>query len=110
MAETTPMGNASKSKILKRTTKRPLFVMPRIFLKDWNGRGSRVRTRDLRFWRPSLYQLSYTPRAVVLITRTVSGWQDLLPRDIPQCSSDQRHGSTGKYQQDDANKDKERNR
>src|SRR6056297_1559293 len=27
-----------------------------------NGRGSRVRTRDLRFWRPSLYQLSYTPR------------------------------------------------
>ncbi len=25
------------------------------------GRGSRVRTRDLRFWRPSLYQLSYTP-------------------------------------------------
>ena len=28
-----------------------------------NGRGSRVRTRDLRFWRPSLYQLSYTPKA-----------------------------------------------
>jgi hypothetical protein len=26
-----------------------------------NGRGSRVRTRDLRFWRPPLYQLSYTP-------------------------------------------------
>ena len=25
------------------------------------GRGSRARTRDLRFWRPSLYQLSYTP-------------------------------------------------
>ena len=25
------------------------------------GRGSRVRTRDLRFWRPPLYQLSYTP-------------------------------------------------
>ena len=28
-----------------------------------NGRGTRVRTRDLRFWRPSLYQLSYTPTA-----------------------------------------------
>src|SRR6056297_265479 len=27
----------------------------------WFGRGSRARTRDLRFWRPSLYQLSYTP-------------------------------------------------
>ena len=26
-----------------------------------SGRGSRVRTRDLRFWRPPLYQLSYTP-------------------------------------------------
>jgi hypothetical protein len=26
-----------------------------------NGRGSRVRTRGLRFWRPPLYQLSYTP-------------------------------------------------
>ena len=27
-----------------------------------NGRGSRIRTRDPRFWRPMLYQLSYTPR------------------------------------------------
>jgi hypothetical protein len=26
-----------------------------------DGRGNRDRTRDLRFWRPSLYQLSYTP-------------------------------------------------
>jgi hypothetical protein len=26
------------------------------------GRGSRIRTRDPRFWRPMLYQLSYTPR------------------------------------------------
>src|SRR5690606_11800966 len=25
------------------------------------GRGSRARTDDLRFWRPPLYQLSYTP-------------------------------------------------
>ena len=25
------------------------------------GRGDRIRTRDLRFWRPPLYQLSYTP-------------------------------------------------
>ena len=27
------------------------------------GRGSRTWTRDLRFWRPPLYQLSYTPTA-----------------------------------------------
>ena len=25
------------------------------------GRGGRTRTRDLRFWRPLLFQLSYTP-------------------------------------------------
>ena len=26
-----------------------------------NGRGSRIRTHGPRFWRPMLYQLSYTP-------------------------------------------------
>jgi len=26
-----------------------------------SGRGSRTRTCDTRFWRPVLYQLSYTP-------------------------------------------------
>ena len=26
-----------------------------------NGRGARIRTVGLRFWRPTLYQLSYTP-------------------------------------------------
>ena len=25
------------------------------------GRGSKIRTHDTRFWRPVLYQLSYTP-------------------------------------------------
>ena len=25
------------------------------------GRGSKIRTHDTRFWRPMLYQLSYTP-------------------------------------------------
>ena len=25
------------------------------------GRGSKIRTHDPRFWRPMLYQLSYTP-------------------------------------------------
>src|SRR5947209_567419 len=29
-------------------------------------RGSRARTRDLWFWRPPLYQLSYTPRQAIL--------------------------------------------
>ena len=31
------------------------------FLTDRLGRGRRIRTRDPRFWRPVLYQLSYTP-------------------------------------------------
>ena len=26
-----------------------------------SGRGGRIRTRDLRFWRPLLFHLSYTP-------------------------------------------------
>ena len=26
-----------------------------------NSRGSRIRTHDLRFWRPLFYQLNYTP-------------------------------------------------
>ena len=26
-----------------------------------NGRSGRIRTPDLRFWRPALYQLSYAP-------------------------------------------------
>ena len=28
------------------------------------GRGRRIRTLDLRFWRPPLYQLSYTPSVI----------------------------------------------
>ena len=27
----------------------------------YNGRGRRIRTLGTRFWRPLLYQLSYTP-------------------------------------------------
>ena len=31
-----------------------------------NGRGRRIRTLGTRFWRPLLYQLSYTPTLVGL--------------------------------------------
>ena len=34
------------------------------------GRGSRARTCDLRFWRPPLYQLSYTPSAPSRLPRS----------------------------------------
>ena len=36
------------------------------------GRGSRTRTHDQRFWRPRLYQLSYTP--IFNIGRTMNWW------------------------------------
>ena len=32
-----------------------------VFRLGFFGRGRRIRTRDPRFWRPVLYQLSYTP-------------------------------------------------
>ena len=34
-----------------------------------NGGGARDRTADLRFWRPTLCQLSYTPRCTVIDNR-----------------------------------------
>ena len=34
------------------------------------GRGGRTRTRDPRFWRPVLYQLSYTPLHSYIISHT----------------------------------------
>ena len=34
------------------------------------GRGGRTRTRDPRFWRPVLYQLSYTPMHSYIISHT----------------------------------------
>ena len=30
------------------------------------GRGRRIRTLDTRFWRPLLYQLSYTPSLIFI--------------------------------------------
>ena len=38
--------------------------------KDFYGRGRKIRTLDTRFWRPLLYQLSYTP---ISLTESPSG-------------------------------------
>ena len=46
-------------------------------MRAGNGRGSRARTRDLRFWRPSLYQLSYTPKAEARGSARPGGFQAL---------------------------------
>ena len=32
------------------------------------GRGGETRTRDTRFWRPVLYQLSYAPKSFSLLS------------------------------------------
>ena len=68
----TPSFRARKRKVRRgqsfalHTTSSCLLPLPRkkpsayangFFL----GRGRRIRTRDPRFWRPVLYQLSYTP-------------------------------------------------
>ena len=36
------------------------------------GRGRRIRTRDPRFWRPVLYQLSYTPVFITVLLYTIT--------------------------------------
>ncbi len=40
-----------------------------------NGRGDRIRTRGPRFWRPMLYQLSYTPLGAAGHTARKAHWQ-----------------------------------
>jgi hypothetical protein len=43
-----------------------------VWIDGLNGRGMETRTPDLRFWRPSLYQLSYTPtRHSIFLDKTV---------------------------------------
>ena len=36
----------------------------RLRLRKHSGRGRRIRTLGTRFWRPLLYQLSYTPMSL----------------------------------------------
>ena len=45
----------------QKTTEFPWFFDVSSILYDYDGRGTKNRTRDTRFWRPLLYQLSYTP-------------------------------------------------
>ena len=42
--------------------KKSLAKMLRII----SGRGGETRTRDTRFWRPVLYQLSYAPKVFAI--------------------------------------------
>ena len=37
------------------------YIIEQLALYQTSGRGRRIRTLGTRFWRPLLYQLSYTP-------------------------------------------------
>ena len=37
-------------------------------MDDSSGRGGKTRTRDTWFWRPVLYQLSYAPKNMYIVT------------------------------------------
>lgn len=39
----------------------PIGKIDKVFGLFVFGRGRRIRTLDLRFWRPLFYQLNYTP-------------------------------------------------
>ena len=38
-----------------------MLYRQRTYMRNLHGRGRRIRTLGTRFWRPLLYQLSYTP-------------------------------------------------
>ncbi len=52
-------GNHSEAGI--QTIKKPALLLA--FL---SGRGGGTRTPNIRFWRPTLYQLNYAPKALLL--------------------------------------------
>ena len=61
----------SEERKVKREKYKKKKPLTRLFLF---GRGSRLRTHGLRFWRPSLYQLSYTPKYKRLFSTHVFWW------------------------------------
>ncbi len=40
----------------------------------YHGRGRRIRTLGTRFWRPLLYQLSYTPKSLGVVPPAIPLW------------------------------------
>ena len=60
-------GTKKREKSLEISRFSAVWLAKRLFsscgpiLTTQHGRGRRIRTRDPRFWRPVLYQLSYTP-------------------------------------------------
>ena len=60
-------GTKKREKSLEISRFLAVWLAKRLFsscgsiLTTQHGRGRRIRTHDQRFWRPRLYQLSYTP-------------------------------------------------
>ena len=48
----------------KKSREALFYGLPRDFCF---GRGTKIRTLDTRFWRPLLYQLSYTPISIAIV-------------------------------------------
>ena len=67
----------------------PVYGSVRPFALEMVSRGGGTRTPDLRFWRPPLYQLSYTPRfeaGIVLAARAPENRARGGPRGRVACS------------------------
>ena len=56
-------GRGRRSSQGEPTGRRMTVPVRQISKAGKTGRGGRARTCDTRFWRPVLYQLSYTPKA-----------------------------------------------
>lgn len=66
------------------TGPKPVGSRPLAMTRLEAGRGGRARTYDNRFWRPVLYQLSYTPTESGVAARP----RRLKHREHPDCKSE----------------------
>ena len=53
------------------------YVFSGVLPVNKSGRGDRNRTRSPRFWRPMLYQLSYSPATVIMLAQRAGSGQEV---------------------------------
>ena len=67
-----------------------MSAMGFIKMSDRSGRGDRTRTRNTRFWRPVLYQLSYSPNTIYNIPQEFAQVKPFLVNKfkvLPACTT-----------------------
>ena len=72
-----PAAHWSQTSCATKLRYTPIFDLVHII-----GRGRRTRTLGTRFWRPLLYQLSYTPATVRTVIRNMAekmGFEPMRP-------------------------------